>query len=78
MTKRARTTLFQTDVAKPETPMDKTTRVARKLMDDEAEQRNIKNTRLRNARLEREANSPAENPAKATRKPGRSKAHAIK
>ncbi|MFG5380464.1 hypothetical protein [Yoonia sp. R2-816] len=38
--------------------MDKTTRVVRKMADEEAEQRQVKMDRLRNARLEREANTP--------------------
>lgn len=41
-----------------ETLMDKTTRVARKMVEEEAEERQAKNDRLRNARLEREADTP--------------------
>lgn len=44
---------------KAETPMEKTTRVVRKMVEDEAEQRQAKINRLRTARLEREANTPA-------------------
>ena len=74
MSKLSKTTLFKKHVVKSETPMEKTTRVARKMVDDEAEQRHIKNTRLRNARLEREANTPTEITKKAARKTSRSKA----
>ncbi|MEN9011540.1 MAG: hypothetical protein ABF241_05695 [Yoonia sp.] len=38
--------------------MDKTTRIVRKMVDEEAEQRQVKMDRLRIARLEREANTP--------------------
>lgn len=38
--------------------MDKTTRIVRKMADDDAEQRQVKINRLRNARLEREQNTP--------------------
>ncbi|WP_165978803.1 hypothetical protein [Antarcticimicrobium luteum] len=38
--------------------MDKTTRAAREILDDEAETRLVKTARLRKARLEREASSP--------------------
>ncbi len=39
--------------------MDKTTRIARKMVEEEADQRQAKNDRLRTARLEREAKTPA-------------------
>ena len=45
--------------SKPETAMDKTTRVVRQMVDEEAEQRQAKISRLRNARLEREAKHAA-------------------
>lgn len=64
--------VFKAYAAKPETPMDKTTRVVRKMVDEDAEARQAKITRLRNARLEREANTPLEATAKATRKKRRS------
>ncbi len=41
-----------------ETPMEKTTRIVRKMVEEEADQRQAKNERLRVARLEREANTP--------------------
>lgn len=45
--------------------MDKTTRIARKMVYDEAEQRQVKIARLRKARLEREANTQPKTSAKA-------------
>lgn len=48
--------------------MDKTTRVVRQMVDEEAEQRLAKMTRLRNARLEREANTTPENAVTKPRK----------
>ena len=74
MAKLTKTSLFKAYDSKPETLMDKTTRVARKLVDDEAEQRLAKMTRLRNARLEREANTPPETTENAALKKRRSKA----
>jgi hypothetical protein len=58
MAKLTKTSVFKEHTTRPETTMDKTTRVVRKMVDDEAEQRLAKLTRLRNARLEREANTP--------------------
>ena len=52
--------VFKACDAKPETKMDKTTRVVRKMVDEDAEERQAKITRLRNARLEREADRPPE------------------
>ncbi len=63
MAKLTKTSIFKSYDTKPETPLDKTTRVARKMVDDDAEQRQAKITRLRNARLEREANTPRETTA---------------
>ncbi|MHA6324906.1 hypothetical protein [Roseivivax sp. CAU 1753] len=68
MTKLTKSNLFKVYGSKPETPMDKTTRVVRQMVDEEAEQRQAKNSRLRNARLEREANTPSETTATATRR----------
>ena len=63
MTKLTKNSLFKVYDSKPETPMDKTTRVVRQMVDEETEKRDAKNSRLRNARLEREANTP---PAEST------------
>ncbi|MEM7748376.1 MAG: hypothetical protein AAF346_09015 [Pseudomonadota bacterium] len=58
MAKLTKTGVFKAQVPNAETPLDKTTRVVRKMVEEEAEQRQAKNNRLRNARLEREANTP--------------------
>ena len=55
MAKLTKKNVFKACDAKPETKMDKTTRVVRKMVDEDAEERQAKITRLRNARLEREA-----------------------
>ncbi len=39
--------------------MDKTTRIVRKMVQEEAELRQAKNEHLRKSRLEREANTPS-------------------
>jgi hypothetical protein len=48
--------------------MDKTTRIVKGMVDEEAEKRQAKITRLRNARLEREASTPTETKATTARK----------
>ncbi|MBI1495456.1 hypothetical protein [Halocynthiibacter styelae] len=58
MVKLTKKNVFKAYDAKPETPMDKTTRIVRTMVDEEAEERQAKITRLRKARLEREANTP--------------------
>jgi len=72
MAKLTKTNVFKAYDSKPETPMDKTTRVVRKMVDEDAEKRQVKISRLRNARLEREANTPPETTATAARKKRRS------
>lgn len=62
MAKLTKTSVFKTQAPKAETSLDKTTRVVRKMVEEEAAQRQAKNDRLRNARLEREANTPAKPP----------------
>ncbi|GAA3877805.1 hypothetical protein [Celeribacter arenosi] len=74
MTKLTKNTLFKAYDSKPETPMDKTTRVVRQMVDEETEQRDARISRLRNARLEREANKPAGGKASEASKSRRSKA----
>lgn len=74
MTKLTKNNLFRVYDSKPETAMDKTTRVVRKMVDEETEQRDAKNSRLRNARLEREANTPPVTKNSAASKSRRSKA----
>lgn len=60
MAKLTKTSVFKAQGAKVETAMEKTTRIARKLVEDEAEERQVKMARLRKARLEREASTPPE------------------
>ncbi|WP_323790174.1 hypothetical protein [Thalassovita sp.] len=74
MTKLTKRNLFKVYDSKPETPMEKTTRVVRQMVDEETEQRDAKNSRLRNARLEREANTPPVTKNSAASKSRRSKA----
>ncbi|WP_299508549.1 hypothetical protein [uncultured Roseobacter sp.] len=73
MPKPTKTTLFKALDPQPETAMDKTTRVVREIIDEEAQQRQVKIARLRTARLEREANTPTD-AASATKKTRASKA----
>ena len=73
MVKLNKTTAFKSYDSKPETQMDKTTRIVREMMEVDAEQRTAKRERLRNARLEREAYTPPETTAKAKRKTGTAK-----
>ncbi|WP_299778233.1 hypothetical protein [uncultured Roseobacter sp.] len=72
MPKLTKTTLFKAFDPQPETTMDKTTRVVREIIDEEAQQRQVKIARLRTARLEREANTPTD-AASATEKKHASK-----
>ncbi len=72
MAKLTKTDVFKAYDSKPETPMEKTTRVVRKIVDEDAEKRQDKITRLRNARLEREANTPQETTTTIARKSRRS------
>lgn len=58
MAKLTKTSVFKAQGPKVETPMDKTTRIVRKMVDEEAVQRQAKIDRLRKARLEREASTP--------------------
>lgn len=72
MAKLTKKNVFKAYDSKPETAMDKTTRVVRQMVDEKAEQRQAKITRLRNTRLEREASMASETTAKAARKTRRS------
>ncbi len=58
MAKPTKKNVFKVRGPSVETAMDKTTRVVRKMVEEEAEIRQTKNDRLRNVRLEREANTP--------------------
>ena len=68
MTKLTESNLFKVYDSKPETPMDKTTRVVRQMVEEETEKRLAKISRLRSTRLEREANTPSEKTAETARK----------
>ena len=59
MVKLTKESRFKAQGPNAETKIEKTTRIARTLLQEEAEQRQTKNDQLRNARLEREANTPA-------------------
>lgn len=58
MAKLTKTSVFKTQYPNAETPIDKTTRIARKMVEEAAAERQDKSDRLRIARLEREANTP--------------------
>lgn len=62
MKRLTKTTLFKTSVPRSETLLDRTTRAAREILDDETEKRQDKTERLRKARLAKEAGAPAETP----------------
>lgn len=69
MAKPTRVTLFKTEAPRAETLMDKITRAAMEIVDDETEQRQLKTERLRNARLEREASGKDETTKAAAKGP---------
>lgn len=73
MVKLTKTTAFKPHTSKPEMQIDKTARIVKKMIEDDAEQRKAKSDRLRKARLEREAHTPPEPTAKAKRKTGAAK-----
>ena len=58
MVKLTKNSVFKAQGSKSETAMDKTSRIVRKMIEEDTEQRQAKNDRLRIARLEREANTP--------------------
>ena len=57
MTKLSKITDFTLTKLKKETPLDKTTRIVRRITEDEAEIRHLKTSRLRKARFESEADA---------------------
>ena len=57
MAKLLKTTVFSSDTSPKETSLDKTTRIMRRITQDEAEVRHQKTARLSKARFESEANS---------------------
>jgi hypothetical protein len=72
MAKSTKITLFKDTAPRAETLMDKITRAAKEIVDDETEQRAVKTERLRKARLEREASTPVD-PSKAPSRSARKK-----
>ncbi|WP_420395001.1 hypothetical protein [Nioella sp.] len=73
MTRSTKNSLFKCSTPIRETLMDKTTRVVKQIIDEETEQRKVKTSRLRKARLEKEEGAAVEatapKPAKAPKKP---------
>lgn len=63
MTKLTKTSLFKASKPRNETPMEKTTRAVREILASEADTQNAKTARLRKARMERDASTPATPPA---------------
>lgn len=59
MAKLTKSTVFPTSAPRRETPMEKTTRAVNEILEGEAEERQIKTARLRKARLDSEADTPA-------------------
>ncbi len=66
MAKLPTSNVFPTSESRPETPMDKTTRAVKEILDGETEHRQIKTARLRNARLDKEAVTPVKATAPTT------------
>nr|WP_323779515.1 hypothetical protein [Amylibacter sp.] len=58
MVKLIKMSVFKAHSQIVETPQDKTTRIVREIVKEEAELRKAKNGRLRNARLKRKADLP--------------------
>ena len=65
MANLAKTIAFTPDSSPKETPMDKTTRIVRRITDNEAEVRHQKTARLRKARFEKQAGGVVETIATA-------------
>lgn len=76
MTKLTKESVFSDAPARPETKLDKTTRIVREITEDEAKKRQIKMARLRSARLEKEVKTPdqAASPTGKSRKSASKKA----
>jgi hypothetical protein len=68
MAKPTKISLFKDVGPRAETLMDKISRAAKEIVDDENEQRELKTARLRKARLEREGDKLADLPAARTEK----------
>ena len=65
MAKLAKTTLFTSAEAPKETALDKTTRIVRRMNDEDAEKRHLKAARLRSDRFKKEADETVETSAAA-------------
>lgn len=65
MAKLAKTTLFTYGDTPKETALDKTTRIVRRMNDEDAEKRHLKAARLRRDRFKKEAGEPVETIATA-------------
>ena len=65
MAKLAKTTLFTAAEAPKETALDKTTRIVRRMNDEDAEKRHLKAARLRSDRFKKEAGESIETVAAA-------------
>lgn len=59
MAKLAATTLFTSAGQQKETTLDKTTRIVRRMNDEDAERRRSKVAKLRNDRFEKDTDDPA-------------------
>jgi len=73
MANLAKTTLFTSAEASKETALDKTTRIVRRMNDEDAEKRHLKTAQLRSDRFKKEAGEPEETGAASpsgTRKKG--------
>ena len=66
MANLAKTTALMSPNAPKETPLDKTTRIVKRITEDEAEVRHKKTARLRKARFEHESGEVVETIAAAT------------
>ncbi len=58
MANLAKATVFTSSGSQKETSLDKTTRIVRRITEDEADVRHQKTARLRKARFESEADTP--------------------
>ncbi|MBB5722206.1 hypothetical protein FHS72_001830 [Loktanella ponticola] len=58
MANLAKTIIFTSGTSPKETPLDKTTRIVRRINEDEAELRHQKTARLRKARFDSDADTP--------------------
>ena len=67
MTIMEKTTAFKTNKPRADTPMEKTTRAVKEIVDGETEQREVKTARLRKARLKREASMLAKKNPKSSK-----------